>query len=93
MITFERSQLVNEIITQPLFTGLSLFQKLLQMIAIDSIKQQDFGADHKEIQQINFTGNLDDQETKKYFSLFEKQKKAFQIYHKELRKYCNFVSF
>ena len=44
MRTFERSQLVNEIITQPLFTGLSLFQKL------QSIKQQDFGADHKEIQ-------------------------------------------
>ena len=76
MITFERSQLVNEIITQPLFTGLSLFQKLLQMIAIDSIKQQDFGADHKEIQQINFTGNLDRSRNKKIFFIIREAKES-----------------
>ena len=76
MITFERSQLVNEIITQPLFTGLSLFQKLLQMIAIDSIKQQDFGADHKEIQQINFTGNLDRSRNKKIFFIIREAKET-----------------
>ena len=76
MRTFERSQLVNEIITQPLFTGLSLFQKLLQMIAIDSIKQQDFGADHKEIQQINFTGNLDRSRNKKIFFIIREAKET-----------------
>ena len=76
MRTFERSQLVNEIITQPLFTGLSLFQKLLQMIAIDSIKQQDFGADHKEIQQINFTGNLDRSRNKKIFIIIREAKET-----------------
>ena len=76
MRTFERSQLVNEIITQPLFTGLSLFQKLLQMIAIDSIKQEDFGADHKEIQQINFTGNLDRSRNKKIFFIIREAKES-----------------
>ena len=46
------------------------------MIAIDSIKQQDFGADHKEIQQINFTGNLDRSRNKKIFFIIREAKET-----------------
>ena len=38
---------------------LSLFWKILQLIAIDGSTQQKLDADPKAIQQINFTGNLD----------------------------------
>ena len=47
------------------------------MIAIDLNKQQELDVDPKATQQINFTGNLDDQETQKCFSLLKKQKKPF----------------
>ena len=47
------------------------------MIAIDLSKQQKLDIDPKAIQQINFTGNLDDQETQECFSLLNKQKKPF----------------
>ena len=42
------------------------------MIAIDLSKQQALDTDPKAIQQINFTGNLE-----QYFSLLNKQKKLF----------------
>ena len=55
------------------------------MIAIDLCKQQELGADPKTMQQINFTGNLDVMQDKpRCFSLFKKQKKQVQIFHKEL---------
>ena len=47
------------------------------MIAIDLSKQQELDVDPKATQQINFTGNLDDQETQQCFSLLKKQKKPF----------------
>ena len=40
-----------------LYTKLSLFQKNLKLIAVDLSKKQELFA--KAIQQINFTGNLD----------------------------------
>ena len=52
------------------------------MIAIDISKQQAPDADPKGIQQINFTGSLEQQAT--CFSLLNKQKKTIQIFHKEL---------
>ena len=60
MITFEKLQLVKEVIIQ-LFSLLdySYFKKYYKMIAIDLSKQQALDADPKAMQQINFTGNLD----------------------------------
>ena len=52
------------------------------MIARDLSKQQASNVDPKAIQQINLTGNLGQQAT--VFSLLKKQKKLFQIFHKEL---------
>ena len=49
------------------------FKNYYKMIAIDLSKQQALDADPKAIQQINFTGNLENQST--IFSLLKKQKK------------------
>ena len=49
------------------------FKNYYKMIAIDLSKQQALDADPKAIQQINFTGNLENQLT--IFSLLKKQKK------------------
>ena len=58
-----------------MFTRLSLLQKY--NIAIDLSKQQVLDADQKAIQQINFTGNLDQDEGRDItvFSLLKKRKK------------------
>ena len=56
MITFEKLQLIKELITllvDDYTTGL-----LLKVIAIDLSIQEALGADLKAIQQINFTKNL-----------------------------------
>ena len=58
------------------------------MIAIDLSKQQALDADPKEIQQISFTSNLDRDGDTTMFLLLEKRKKPFQIFQKELLKYC-----
>ena len=47
------------------------------LIVIDLSKQQKLDADPKAIQQINFTGNLDQGGITKWFSLLKKQKKQF----------------
>ena len=61
------------------------FKNYYNMIAIDLCKQQELGADPKTMEQINFTGNLDVMQDKpRCFSLFKKQKKQVQIFHKEL---------
>ena len=50
------------------------------MIAIDLCKQQTFDADPKAIQQINFTGNLENQST--IFFIIEEAKES--IFHRKL---------
>ena len=47
------------------------------MIARDLCKQQALDVDPKEIQQINFTANLDQPENIIMFFIIEKQKKPF----------------
>ena len=56
MVTFEKLQVVKEIITQLL--DYNYFMKHYKLIAIDSSKQRALDADQKAIQQMNFTGNL-----------------------------------
>ena len=48
------------------------------MITIDLSKQKALFADPKAIQQIIFTGNMD-----QFFSLLKKQNKPFQIFRKQ----------
>ena len=59
------------------------FKKYYKMIAIDLSKQQALDADPKAIQQINFTANLDGENTR-FISFLKKQKKLFLNFHKEL---------
>ena len=47
------------------------------MIVIDLSKQQQLDTDPKAIQQINFTGNIDQAKVQQCFSLLKKQKKSF----------------
>ena len=50
------------------------FKEHYEMIAIDLSKQQALDADPKAIQQINFTGNLEEQST--IFFIIEEAKEA-----------------
>ena len=62
MITFERSQLVKEMITQLVVYCLlhyNYFINYYKMTAIDLSKHQAIDADPKAIQHVNFTENLD----------------------------------
>ena len=59
------------------------FKKYYKMIAVDLSKQQALDADPKAIQQINFTGNLD-QTIQELISFLKKQKKLFLNFLKEL---------
>ena len=61
MITFEKLELVKEIITLLVVYLLdyNYFNEYCKMIAIDLSKQQALDADSKSTQQINFTRNLD----------------------------------
>ena len=63
MITFEKLQLVKEMIknTTGSLLDYSFFNKYYKMMAIDLSKQQVLDADPKAIQQINLTGNLNRQ--------------------------------
>ena len=47
------------------------------MIAIDLSKQEALDADPKAIQQINFTGNIDQAAGEKCFSFLKMEKRAF----------------
>ena len=53
------------------------------MIAIDLSKQQALDADPREIQQINFTGNLERANGATMFFIIEQVKKLFLNFHKE----------
>ena len=58
------------------------FQNCYKMIAIYLSKKQALDADPKVIQQINFTGNLENNVT--IFFIIEKAKKQIWIFNKEL---------
>ena len=60
------------------------FKKYYKMIAVDLGKQQALDADPKEIQQINFTENLDRGGTTRFYFILEEVKKLFLNFHKEL---------
>ena len=70
MSTFEQTATLKDLIAQPF-----VYQEHYKMIAIDLSKQQALDADSKAILQINYPGNLDEQQ--QFFSLFKKQKDQF----------------
>ena len=89
---------VKGMIIQLVVVRLSLFQRLLQMIAIDLSKQQALNADPRAIQPTNFTANLDRAgwiEIQQCSSILKKQKKLFLNFHKELWNSveCNFIEY
>ena len=55
------------------------FKKYYKMIAIDLSKQQILDADPKAIQQINFTANLNEVNTRFYFILEEAKETVFEF--------------
>ena len=59
------------------------FDICYKMIAAEIGKRQALDANSKAVQQINFTGNLENNAVI-YFPLLKKQKKLFYIFHKEL---------
>ena len=65
--------------------GYNYFKDYCMMTETDLRKQQVLDPDPKAMKQINFTGNLawDPNANTKFFSLLKKQKKPFQIFHKE----------
>ena len=65
-----------------LFVGLYWFQKYYKTIAIDLSKQQEFDADAKAIQHINFTGNLDQARNTKMFFIIEEIKEIILDFSK-----------
>ena len=62
------------------------FNKYYKLISIDSSKQQALDADPKAMQQINFTGNLNQGE-----DVNDNTTMFVIISHKKLRKYCECV--
>ena len=60
------------------------FNKHHKIIAIDLSKQQALDADPKEIQQVNFTRNLDREEGGIMFFIIEEAKETISLFHKEL---------
>ena len=54
------------------------YSKYYQMIAVDLGKQQVLDADPKAIPQINFTANLDRENTRFYFILEEAKETVFE---------------
>ena len=86
MITFGRSPLVKEMIyTTGCLLDYNYFNKYCKMLATDLSKHQALDSDPKAIQQINFTANPDRDGNTTIF--------LFQIFHKELLKYCEFILF
>ena len=55
------------------------FKKYYKMIAIDLSRQQALDADPRSIQQINFTANLDRENTRIYFILEEAKETIFEF--------------
>ena len=74
MTVFEKLQQVKEMSTQLVVCWTVYFKKYYKIIAIDSSKQKALDADPKAIQQINFTGNLDQREGATTFFIIEEAK-------------------
>ena len=94
MITFKRSQLVKEMITQLVLLYYLYFKNYYKMIAIDLSKQQELDDNPKAIQQINFTGNLDQNEnTTMFFIIQEPKRNHFRFFTRNSESIVNLFYF
>ena len=84
MKTFEKLLLVKEWLPNWLSTRLTL------LFYDDLSKQQPRDTDPKAIQQINFTGNLEQAGNKTTFFILEKAKETICIFLKEPSECCKF---
>ena len=73
-----------------LFTRLSVFWVILQVIATYLSKQQKLDVDPKAIQQISFNGSLEEYNATMLL-IIEETKETVLIFQKELWDYCEFV--
>ena len=85
MTTFEKLRQVSqgEDYTRGCLLDYPYFKGNYKLIAIDFSKQQAVDDDPKAIQQINFTGNLDQREQKTMFLIIKEVKETIQTFHKE----------
>ena len=91
MITLETLQLFKEMVTNWLFTRLSLFQGTLEALNKALSKQQKVDADPKSIQQITFTVKPEKNVT--VFFIIEEEKETILDFSKKQLKYYDFISF
>ena len=82
MKIFEKLQLVKEIITLQLIGSSYLKKKYYKMIPIDLSKQKALNSDPKAIQQINFGGNLSDNNNIIMLMIQEAKEKKLDFYIK-----------
>ena len=87
MLNSEKYQQDKVIITQLDF---AYFEKDYRLIAVDLSKQKALDADLKVIQQIIFTGHVDDEAITVLYIL-ENSKKQCYNFLKEQRKCCNCI--
>ena len=95
MMTFDKLQLVQEITYR---TGCLLdypyFKDYCKMIAIDLSKQQALDTDPKAIQQINFTGNLNQRGGAKMLSIIEEVKETILNFsQRTVKVFCSAILF
>ena len=60
------------------------FKNYYKMIAVDLNKQQTLDADPKAIQQVSFTGNLEQTGDTAMFSMLKEGKKIFCIFYNSI---------
>ena len=74
-----------------MFVRLSVFQRQLQIIAVDLSKQKALDADPREIQQIVFqgaVGGVADGTKIRLYIILEKSKQTVLEFYKEQQKFC-----
>ena len=93
MITFERLQLVKEMIAQLVVYQIiyNYFNNCYKRIARDLSKQQALDADPKAIQKINFTANPNREGNTTMFFITKEAKETILDFSQELLKYCECV--
>ena len=69
------------------------FKNYYRMILIDLSKQQALDTHPKAIQQISFSGNLEQTGNTTMFFIAEEAKETILVFHKELLEYCEFILF
>ena len=72
-----------------MFVGLYLFQKNYKVIAIDLSKQQELDADPRAIEQINFTENLDRDNSATMFFIEEAKETVFEF---SCKRFVNIIN-